>query len=119
MNPDTLRLAFDVMQFLLTGGIGIYVYISNKNRVTNDRITTITKTFEDQMIDKERRLCKVEEHVKHVPGHEDVTKLTGTIERIGGDVRVVKAEVEGIRELIRANTRTMDLVHQFLLNLNK
>ena len=113
------QLAFDIVQFLVLGAIGIYVYIGNKNRVSHTRITALEEKVDERIDDHETRISKAEENIRHLPIKDNISELNGKVERIGGDVRAVKAEVGGIRDLIAANTRTMELVHQFLLSHHK
>lgn len=115
METDAWRLIFDVVQFVLTGAIAIYVYLSNKNRITHARISAFEKATDDLFDDQESRLVALETTIRYLPVQSDVGKLGEALGRVGGDVRVVRAEVEGVRELIKPMQRTMELMNEFLL----
>lgn len=119
MDYELLKLAVDVVQFLLTGAIGVYVYLANKNRVTNERIGRLEEDVDARLDDHTSRLATVEAHLEHLPGADAVGEVREMVARVGGDVKGVKAEVQGIREVLAPMQRVIDNVQQYLLNQNK
>lgn len=116
MDIEQLKLLFNVLQFLLTGGIGFYVYMSNKNRVTNERMGKMEDDIDTRLDDHSSRLARVEETVRHLPMNKDIDGVRYMVASVGGDVKALTAEVTGLRELMKPMQHTIDLVNQYLLN---
>lgn len=110
------RLIFDIAQFALTGGIGIYVYLSNRHYVTHQRISNLEAEVDARLDDHVQRLATVEERLKHVPATAEIGEVREMIARVGGDVKAVKAEVQGVRDQLSPMQRVIDSVQQYLLN---
>lgn len=116
MDYTAIKFWFDVTQFLLTGGIAFYVYISNKQRVTNERLGKFEEDVDVRIDDHATRLARVEETIRHLPINKDIDGVREMVARVGGDVKGLTAEVAGLRELVRPMQRTIELVNEYLLN---
>lgn len=116
MDTDTMRLLFDIAQFAMTGAIGFYVYLSNKNRVTNERITKIEEHVYGRLNSTESRLAGLDERIEHLPSKDNMIDLIAKVERIGGDVRVVKQQCESLDQRIKPIQHQLELVNEYLLN---
>lgn len=114
MNIDysVLRFWFDVLQFLLTGGVGFYVYLSNRHRVTNSRIRELERDMDQRLDDHHQRLARVEEHVKHLPTHADIGAVHERLNAIHGELR-------SLAGVVSALNRSLHLVNEHLLNGRK
>lgn len=112
MDIETLKFGFQVLQFLATGAIGVYVYISNKNRVTNDRITGLENDLDARLDGQNERVAKFEEALQHAPTHADLSGLHKRITEVGGDVKLLRGEFKGSKH-------TLDLIHEHLMNGGK
>jgi hypothetical protein len=119
MDKSNLQLWFDIAQFLATGAIGVYVYISNKDRVTNTRITELEGYVEKRLDNHASRIATVEETVKHIPSHGDIGEVRDMIGRVGGDVKGLAAEVKGVRDMMGPMQNTIALMNEFLLKQNQ
>lgn len=109
MDIETLKFGFQVLQFLATGAIGVYVYISNKNRVTNDRITTLESDIDTRLDDQSVRVAHLEEAANHAPTHADLAGLHKRITEVGQDVGLLSGKFEGAKHVL-------DVIHQHLIN---
>ncbi len=109
MDIETLKFGFQVLQFLATGAIGIYVYVSNKNRVTNDRISTLESDIDTRLDGQSVRVAHLEEAALHTPTHSDLASLHKRVTEIGGDVKLMRGEFKGSKH-------TLDLIHEHLMN---
>ena len=79
MNMEEMKFAFQVIQFLLTGAIGVYVWLSNADKVNNDRIVKLESGMEDKIDDHATRMATLEQIVKSEPTHAD---LSGILSRL-------------------------------------
>ena len=108
MDIETLKFGFQVLQFIATGAIGIYVYISNKNRVTNDRISTLENDIDTRLDGQSVRVAKLEEALHHAPTHDDLSKLHEKINDMSACMNRMEGEFKG-------NTRTLQLIHETMM----
>ncbi len=116
MDLEAAKFVFNVLQFLLTGGIGIYVYISNKQRVTTNRIQEMETEIDDRLDDHNGRIASIEATIKHQPTTKDIEAVRDLVARVGGDVRALQSDFSGLRELIKPMQHTINLVNDYLLN---
>ena len=112
MDTETLNFYFDVAQFFATGAIGVYVYISNKNRVTNDRITVLESDLDARLEGQSVRVAKLEEAAEHAPTHGDLGELHKRVTEVGGEVKLLRGEFHGAKHVL-------DVIHNHLMNGTK
>jgi len=112
MDYDAGRFWFDVAQLILTSLIGVYVYFSNRHRVTNSRIGALEKDVDTRLDDHANRITKMEATIDKAPTHDDLSKLYERLNSISGKLESVNGQVGGI-------TRNVDLISQHLLNGGK
>lgn len=123
MDIETIKLVVQVGQFVLTGAVGIYVYLVNKDRVTNERITELEKasnariqTLEDS-IDKRldnhaERISRLEERAAHAPTHDDLGELHEKINGVNDHLKTMSGEFSSFKGLLTT-------IHDYILNGGK
>lgn len=94
---EELRFIVEIGKWMLTGAIGIYAWISNRQSANAKEVHDLTL-----------RVATLEEQMRHLPDHEVVNDL-------GGDMKAVKAELAGIRESLAPLARSIDRVNDYLL----
>lgn len=109
MDMEWLKFGFQVLQFLLTGGIWIYVYLSNKDKVTNDRIGKLADGIDEKIDGHGERISKLETHVTGSPTHDHLAEIHEKINLVGKDIGTLSGEFAGVRNLL--NT-----IHHHLLS---
>lgn len=112
MNIEEMKLAFQVVQFILTGAIGVYVYLTNKNKVTNDRISAFETDVDKKFDDHGQRITRVETLVGNVPSHSDLADLHEKINEVAGSMQQLRGEFSGA-------VRTLQLIHETLMERGK
>lgn len=122
MDFEAIKLAVQIGQFLLTGGVGIYVYMSNKDKVTNTRITELEratnasiKTYEqdsdtriqtlEESIDKRLgdhavRIARLEERAENAPTHDDLGELHEKINGVNEHLKTMSGEFTSFKGLL-------------------
>jgi GTP-binding protein EngB required for normal cell division len=106
------KFAFQVLQFLLTGGIGVYVYLTNKDKVTNERISTMEKAQTETNLTHSSRLAKLEMRVEQSPTHQDLSNIYTKINQVSDCVSTLEGKFE-------TASHTLNLIHDFLLRGSK
>jgi len=112
MEMEWLNFGFQVLQFLLTGAVAFYVYLSNKDKVTNNRISKLQDDLDDKMDGHVERIAKLEVRAESALTHDDLSELHDKINRVGGDVKILTGEFSGVRNLLGT-------IHNHLLNGGK
>lgn len=124
MDLDTkfialVGLGISVANFVLTWGVALYMYLANKNKVTNERIDSLEDDVTKQ-IDKLReetdqrgddhdaRINRLEVRVEEVPTHEDLSKMHEKINKVSDGVSNIGGELAGVKNLL-------DTIHKHLL----
>lgn len=91
-------LLVGLLSFLFQFGLGIYVFVSNR-QAAKDKELQETK----------ERLTKVEERVRNMPDHIVISELAG-------DMKALKEQVAGLKDVISPLAKAVDRVNDYLLN---
>lgn len=102
------EFAFQVLQFLLTGGIGVYVYMSGKDTVTNGRISKLEEDIDSKINSQGERIAKIEARAEKAPTHDDLARLYEKINKQSECLHRLEGEFEGVK-------RTLQLIHETLM----
>ncbi|MCU4395947.1 MULTISPECIES: hypothetical protein [Acinetobacter] len=98
MQPSYVVIVISLISFLFNFGLAVYVFISNR-QAAKDKELQETK----------ERLTKVEERVRNMPDHM-------VISEISGDMKALKEQVAGLKEVISPLAKAVDRVNDYLLN---
>ncbi len=95
---DDFRFYVGLGQWLLTGAIGIYAWLSQRQSANAQEVQDLTL-----------RVTTLEEQMRHLPDQ-------GLVNELAGDMKAVKAELAGLREAMAPLTRSIERVNDYLLN---
>lgn len=98
----------------------IWMYLSNRDKVTNVRINTLQSNLNGQltdlkeevdikMADHSDRITGLERDIKHSPTHDDLADLHRRISGVASGMDTMSGELVGIKT-------TLNMIHQYLLN---
>lgn len=104
MDLELAKFLFQVLTFLMTGGIGFYVYMSNKDKVTNDRIGKLEEDIDDKLDSYSERIAKLEVG----PTHSHLGEIHNKVNEVVGEMKELKGE-------FNATNRTIQLIHETLM----
>jgi len=111
-NLEAWKFAFQVLQFLLTGGVGVYVYMTTKDTVTNTRITKLEEDM-DQKTDKQNeRIARLEESMRAVPTHKDLGQIHEKI-------NAVSVCVNRLEGKFSETSKVLNLIHETLMERSR
>lgn len=108
MDIETAKLLFQIGQFMLTAGVGFYVFMSNKDKVTNQRISTMESGLDSRMDDHSSRIAKLEEAAKHAPTHNDLAQIYR-------EMNAVRQSVDQLQGAFVGASKNIELITQHLL----
>lgn len=97
MDLELAKFLFQVLTFLMTGGIGIYVYLSNKDKVTNDRIGKLEEDIDTKFDTYGERIAKLETN----PNHADITKVYESVSALAATVNQLVGENRGQSDTLK------------------
>lgn len=112
MDLELAKFLFQVLTFLMTGGIGIYVYLSNKDKVTNDRIGALEEDLDRKLDGHIERIVALETKAENSLTHNDLADIHEKINKIGSDISSLSGKFTGVSNLL-------DTLHHYLLNGGK
>lgn len=101
MDIETAKLLFQVLQFIITGAIGVYVYLTAKNRVTNERIGKLEKDLDGKLDDHGERIAHLEAHAEQAVTHDDLGKVYEKINAVDVKVSAQGGKIDGIDANVR------------------
>jgi hypothetical protein len=95
MSPEqqNLSLYIAVANFALTWGVALYMYLSNKNKATNERIGKLEEDIDGKLDDHGGRIAHLEGLAERAPSHDDLSKLYAAQNETAGDVRQLIGQV--------------------------
>lgn len=92
MNLQLIAVFISVANFVLMWGVTLYMYLSNKNKATNDRINVLEKDIRDKHGVLEHRVTSVESVLKVAPDHDDLGKLYVALNKLSDTVNILVGE---------------------------
>jgi hypothetical protein len=95
---DAMKFWLDVIQWIFTIGVMIFVWIDRGRSDNRKLIQQQTERIESF----ERRLITAEEHLRHSPTHDDIAKL--------------REEYSGLNSKVDRMAITLDRIHDYLMN---
>lgn len=98
MQPSYVIVVISLISFLFNFGLALYVFVSNR-QAAKDKELQETK----------ERLTKVEERVRNMPDHI-------VISEISGDMKALKEQVAGLKDVISPLKTAVDNMNFYLLN---
>ena len=119
LDNESIRLGVQVGQFVLTSAVGFYVYLTNRDRVTNERISKLETDLDTRMDAHAQRITAVEEAAKHAPTHEDLGRIYDQITATRRDISDTKAAVAGVQSGMSALERNTALITEYLVKGGK
>ena len=113
-NPATTdwKLILELIQFILYCVLGIWLWITNKNKVTNARISKFQQEVDGRFDNHNSRLIKVESKLENTNTPERIGKVHKRLDELQQTVAMQSGELKGIH-------KTLDLIHQSLLEKDK
>ena len=100
-----VKTAYAISQILLW----VYVYMSNRRRVTMEKIEKLENKTHQRLEDQSTRLTCLESDVRHVPTQTDLAYLSRQINEVNGFLKNLDGRLTGIN-------RAVDLMNEYLIN---
>lgn len=96
-----MKFGFQVLQFLMTGGVAVYVYLSNRDKVTNDRIGKLEDDIDDKFGTQGERISRIEAISGTAPDHKDIAKVYNSINTLSATVNQLVGENRGQSDTLK------------------
>ena len=105
MTPESARLVFDAMTFIIACSAGIYAWVANRRRASRAA-----------MAELEKRLIVLETRVEGVASRESLHKLSLVVCEIEGDLKAMVARMNGMEDVMKRIEIVVNRQEDFLLN---
>lgn len=102
MSQETLRLLLTAGQFLLSCGIGVWLYFDRRNDRTNERLGQLSEGMDKRLDDHAARISALEAMQKSAVTHADLGRIT--------------SEVAATKSLLQSVKEQLDRIQTYLLN---
>lgn len=109
MGYGEIKIWIDLLQWLTTAAVGLYVYAVNRHRVTNERISALESHVDERLDDHSDRLARLEQDARHAPSHDDLKRLHKRLDDMNGELKEMRGEFYAVN-------RTLSMIHQHLLD---
>ena len=109
MNYDAIKIWIDVAQFLITGGIGVYIYLVNRGEAIDKRISRFKEETGKTLTDHSGRIGQIEAVMKYLPTHNDMRTVTASLAKLSADN-------EGQTALLERLTKQVDRINEWLID---
>lgn len=111
MDVDYTALKFwlDVVQIMGYLALTVYVWLSNRNRVTNARIGKLEDDMDLRLDRHGDRLIRLEVHAGAAPTHDDLKRMHQRLDVINGELQKLSGSSTQV-------SRTLELIHEHLLS---
>lgn len=107
MDGEVIKLVLAVANFGLTWGLAFYMYITNQNKVTNDRVGKMESDMLDKYEEHAERLTGLETAQQAQPTHRDIAALYESINRLAATVNQLVGETKHQSDCVRMMMATM------------
>ena len=101
MTLDEAKFWFQVANTVITALIGAYVYLTNRHRVTNERITVLEREVDARLDNHTERLATMESRLASAPTHQDLEKVHEKLNRVAEDTSRMSGELKGVNDTLR------------------
>lgn len=123
LGAPEFRLYWDIAQFALTGGVGLYVYFSQRAQVRRESLAKLEDDIDGHLGAIQLRLGKIEAHVQYAPtptmcasshsriavleeairrgpSDEDLKRLHARVDDAAQGLAALRGELAGITRLL-------------------
>lgn len=126
-NAEVMRLATDMLHFIVTVLLTVYIFVSERRRVTraalDERLGTITQTLEKTRFEAHERfdvqadrLSRAEAAIGHLTKQQDDHALIFTrVNTLSEALQAARATIEALETTINQLHRQIEVLNQYLL----
>lgn len=129
-SPINHGWLMDVLNWLTTIALAVFIWISQKRQVTRDQIKQLDENVQLEIRDihkrvsnetrkLDNRITRLEEWRQTVPGTVDVEKLYTQLEVVKGDVKEINSGLKSISGSVGGVQRSIGLINEHLLAQDK
>lgn len=108
MDLELAKFLFQVLTFLMTAAVGVYVYMSNKDKVTNDRIGKLEEDLDNKLDGHIERIVALETKADNSLTHNDLSDIHEKINGVSNKISELSGQFSGTKNIL-------DLIHKTLM----
>jgi hypothetical protein len=104
VETQHIALAISAANFILTWGVALYMYLANKDKATNGRISELQEDIDAWKDDHSERIAALEATARGAPNHSHLGGLHEKINGVKTDVSGIAGRLDGIDTSLRQLT---------------
>jgi tetrahydromethanopterin S-methyltransferase subunit G len=101
VSTEDFKIGLQIVNMIATFGVGIYVWISTQDKVTNKRISDLEDKVDGRIDNYAERIARVEQDLHHAPTQDDIKRLHARIDTIDQRLSRMEGEFKSQNELLR------------------
>lgn len=101
MTSEEVKIGLQILNMIATFGVGIYVWISTQDKVTNKRISDLEEKVDGRIDQYAERIARVEQDQLHAPTHDDIKRIHARIDAIDQRLSRIEGEFKTQGDLLR------------------
>lgn len=109
LDYDAMKFWIDALQLAGIAVIGAHSWISNRHRVTSERIAKLEDDMDTRLDTHTDRLTALEVRAGAAPTHDDLKRLHQRLDNMNGELKELRGEFQSAG-------RTLNMIHDYLLN---
>jgi hypothetical protein len=98
---ELAKFWLSALNFIITVIVGLYVWSSNRHRVTNARISELERGIDVRLDTHDSRLATLEGQVRAAPTHTDLAEIHEKINRVAQCSSRMEGELKSQSDLLR------------------
>ncbi|RMF14196.1 MAG: hypothetical protein D6761_09870 [Candidatus Dadabacteria bacterium] len=112
MNYDAAKFWFEVVVFLFNVSLWIYVWRSNKDKATNEKIEALERKHNDELKRLTDSLSEMDKRLVLAIGKSELEPIYDRLRGIGESFSEMAGEFKGVK-------RQLELIQEALINGGK
>lgn len=101
MDIELAKFLLQALEFAVVGSCAAYVYIANKDAVTNERINQMETAIEAKIDLHGQRIAHLEAHAEEAPNHGHLGELHGKLNAVDLKVSAQGGKLDAIDSTLR------------------
>lgn len=116
-SPALLQVIVDVTLALITGGMGVYLWLSKKSSINASHISRLEEDIKGKLQEQSERMVRVEEALEN--NHTATQSVTENQQKIHSRITQNGRDLSQLQGEFRAAKSTLGLIHQFLMGRSR
>jgi len=112
MDWNAAKVLLDFVSLIFAIGACLYAWRVKRGQADQDQIDKL----KDDNADLKERMSRFDARLNAVPGPSEFAKISERMGSVDGEIKALRAEIQGVRELLPGLQNAVNMLNQYLLN---